>query len=161
MPWYGKIFKLAQQNIFEKFLASFLNTVKLRPLICIIKEHAFIYLFIHLQWTLMLQSITVGALAVNKQNCVCVVEEHCSRSYFSVFMSTRLLRSSTYSNQSNINTYYGCTVVIQDKPKTRFGKWIHGVLTYYIHFEHKKLCTAALTYATKFPKWFVSNTTVI
>ncbi len=34
--------------------------------------------------------------------------------------------------------------MIQDKPKTRFGKWIHDVLTYYIHFEHKKLRTAAL-----------------
>ncbi len=46
-----------------------------------------------------------------------------------------------YPNQSknslNINTYYRCTVVIQDKPKTRFGKWIHGVLAYYISFVSK------------------------
>ncbi len=42
----------------------------------------------------------------------------------------------------NIKTHK-CTVVIQDKPKTRFGKWIHDVLTYYINFEHKKLRTAA------------------
>ncbi len=34
--------------------------------------------------------------------------------------------------------------MIQDKPNTRFGKWIHGVLTY-INFEQKKLQTAALT----------------
>ncbi len=30
--------------------------------------------------------------------------------------------------------------MIQDKPKTRFGKRIHGVLAYYIHlvhFDHK------------------------
>ncbi len=37
--------------------------------------------------------------------------------------------------------------MIQDKPKTRFGKWIHGVLAYYIHFVNlntKKLQTVAL-----------------
>ncbi len=53
----------------------------------------------------------------------------------------------TSQNSSNINTYYRCTIVIQDKPKTRFGKWIHGVLAYYIHFVNlntKKLQTAAL-----------------
>ncbi len=39
--------------------------------------------------------------------------------------------------------------MIQDKPKTRFGKCIHCVLAYYInvvHFEHKKLRTAALSW---------------
>ncbi len=36
---------------------------------------------------LKLQSVTFGALAVNKQNCVHLTEEHCSRSYFSLFMS--------------------------------------------------------------------------
>ncbi len=38
--------------------------------------------------------------------------------------------------------------MIQDKPKTWFGKWIHDVLAYYINFvnfEHeKKLQKAAL-----------------
>ncbi len=32
--------------------------------------------------------------------------------------------------------------MIQDKLKTQFGKWIHGVLSYFIHFEtseHKKV----------------------
>jgi len=52
-----------------------------------------------MQWTLKLQFETFGALAVNKQNCTNLVEEHCSRSYFSLFMSitshtsTWLLRS--------------------------------------------------------------------
>ncbi len=56
----------------------------------------------------------------------------------------------TSLNSPNINTYYRCTVVIQDKPKTRFGKWIHGVLAYYInfvHFEHKKVTDCSF-------KWF-------
>ncbi len=50
---------------------------------------------------LKLQSVTFGALAVNKQNCVRLVEKHGSRSYFSLFMSTinhagtGLLRSGT------------------------------------------------------------------
>ncbi len=55
---------------------------------------------------LKLQSLTFGALAVNKQNCTHLVEEHCSRSYFSRFMSMtnhyELLRSGTYPNQSKI-----------------------------------------------------------
>ncbi len=48
---------------------------------------------------LKLQSVTFGAIAVNKQNCVHLAEEHCSRSYFFLFMSmtnhagTGLLRS--------------------------------------------------------------------
>ncbi len=92
-----------------------------------------------------------------------LAEEHCSRSYFSLFMSMTnhagdshmLLHGGTYPNQSKIvwiNTYYRCTVVIQDKPKTRFGKGIHGVLAYYIHFghfEHKKVtdCSFKLTFS--------------
>ncbi len=54
------------------------------------------------------QFVTFGALAVNKQNCVRLAEEHCSRSYFSLFMSmmnhagTGLLHSVTYPNQSKI-----------------------------------------------------------
>ncbi len=55
----------------------------------------------------------------------------------------------TSINSQNINIYYRCTVVIQDKPKTRFGKLIHCVLAYYInvvHFEHKKLRTVALSW---------------
>ncbi len=53
---------------------------------------------------LKLQSVTFGALVVNKQNCVRLAEEHCSRNYFSLFMSmmnhtgTGLLRSGTYPN---------------------------------------------------------------
>ncbi len=51
---------------------------------------------------LKLQSVPSGALAVNKQNCVHLVEEHCSRSYFSLFMSMTnhagLLRSSSTSS---------------------------------------------------------------
>ncbi len=56
--------------------------------------------------SLKLQSVTFVALAGTKQNCARVVEEHCSRSYFSLFMSmanhsgTGLLRSGTYPNQS-------------------------------------------------------------
>ncbi len=55
-----------------------------------------------------LQSVTFGALAVNKQNCMLLEEEHCSRSYFSLFMSmtnhagSGLLCSGTYLNQSKI-----------------------------------------------------------
>ncbi len=52
------------------------------------------------------------------------------------------LPTRTSLNCQNINTYYRCSVVTQDKPKTQFGKWIHGVLAYYInlvHFEHKKV----------------------
>ncbi len=55
-----------------------------------------------------MQSVTFGALAVNKQNCVRLAEKHCSRSYFSLFMSmtnqagTGLLLSGTYPNQSKI-----------------------------------------------------------
>ncbi len=58
--------------------------------------------------SLKMQSVTFGALAVNKQNCVRLAEEYCSRSYFSLFMSmtnhagTGLLRSGTYPNQSKI-----------------------------------------------------------
>uniref|UniRef100_A0A671SLZ8 Required for meiotic nuclear division protein 1 homolog n=1 Tax=Sinocyclocheilus anshuiensis TaxID=1608454 RepID=A0A671SLZ8_9TELE len=36
---------------------------------------------------LKLQSVTFGTLAVNKQNCMRLAEEHCSRSYFSLFLS--------------------------------------------------------------------------
>ncbi len=38
-------------------------------------------------YSLKLQSVTFGALVVHKQNYVHLVEEHCSRSYFSLFMS--------------------------------------------------------------------------
>ncbi len=49
--------------------------------------------------------------SVNKQNCVRLAEEHCSRIYFSLFMSmtnhagTGLLRSRPTWNILNINTY--------------------------------------------------------
>ncbi len=49
---------------------------------------------------LKLLSVTFGALAINKQNGVRLAEEHCSRSYVSLFMSMTnhadagLLRSS-------------------------------------------------------------------
>ncbi len=57
---------------------------------------------------LKLQSVSFGTLAFNTQNCVHLAEEHCSRSYFSLFMSmtnhagTGLLHSGTYPNQSKI-----------------------------------------------------------
>ncbi len=40
-----------------------------------------------INYILKLQSVTFSALAVNKQNCVRLAEEHCSRSYFSLLMS--------------------------------------------------------------------------
>ncbi len=57
---------------------------------------------------LKLQSVTFGALAVNKQNCVSLEEEYSCWIYFSLFMSMTnhagngLLRSGTYPNQSKI-----------------------------------------------------------
>jgi len=43
---------------------------------------SYIYYFM-----LKLRSVTFGDLSVNKENCICLVEEHCSWSYFSLFMS--------------------------------------------------------------------------
>ncbi len=82
----------------------------------------------------MWKNIEAGATSL----CSCLLTNHAG---------TGLLRSGIpepVQNSTNINL---CTVAIQDKPKTRFGKLIHGVLAYYIngvHFEHKKLRTVAL-----------------
>ncbi|XP_059379795.1 26S proteasome non-ATPase regulatory subunit 9-like isoform X2 [Carassius carassius] len=43
---------------------------------------------------LTLQSVTFDALVVNKQNCLRLAEEHCSRSYFSLFMSMKNLKGT-------------------------------------------------------------------
>ncbi len=84
-------------------------------------------------------------LKLQLQNCVCLAEEAaslclCLWRITQVLGYSAVVTTRTRLNSPIINTYYRCTVVIQDKPKTRFGKWIHGVLAYYIHlvhFEHK------------------------
>ncbi len=60
---------------------------------------------------LKLQSVIYGALAVNEQNCMRLAEEHCSRSYFSLFMSMTnhagngLLRSGSTSTSLKLSEY--------------------------------------------------------
>lgn len=60
---------------------------------------------------LKLQSVTFGDLAVNKQNCICLVEEHCSWRYFSLFMAmtshpdTGLFRSGTAHTNIKLSEY--------------------------------------------------------
>ncbi len=50
-----------------------------------------------------------------------------------------------------------CTIVIQDKPKTGFGKWIHGGVLAIIYIEKKKLRTAALRKSCLTLKFIVIN----
>ncbi len=69
-------------------------------------------------------------IAIHNQNRARLVEEQ-------VFMSMtnhagpgplRSAYTSTVWNSPNINTYYRCTEVIQDTPKTGFGEQIHDAL---------------------------------
>ncbi len=56
-------------------------------------------------YSLKLQSVTFGALAVNKLNCMRLAEEHCTSSLFMSMTNhagTGLLRSGTNPNQSKI-----------------------------------------------------------
>jgi len=50
-----------------------------------------------------------------------------SRSHWATSHPSQLRESGIKKNSPNINTYNRRTVVIQDKSKTRFGKWIHDV----------------------------------
>ncbi len=123
------------------FLCTYYGSIKLHTKAMYMKQdqnHPPHYIVFTRIGYLKLQSITFGALAVNKNNCMHLAEEHCSRNYVSLFMSmtnhagTGLHHSGFHQYQSEYKTYYTCTVVIQDKPKTRFGKLIH-VLSYYIY----------------------------
>jgi len=119
--WWRQVLKSHFPFSLKVNIPDFMSVMANTIIYCVSHEHTmtefsiWVKCSIHFrcanQWTLKLQHLTFGALVVNKQNCMRLAEEHCSRSTFSLFMSM---------------------MWFQGKTKTRFGQWSHDVLTHFI-----------------------------
>jgi len=68
---------------------------------------------LHINHSLTLQSVTFGTLAVNKQNCMRLAKERCSRSYFSLFMSMTRLGLHVVNNACYMLRNSACPVTMR------------------------------------------------
>ncbi len=102
---------------------------------CLWKEHK-----TEIKTNLKLQSITFGTALVLQKNIVAGATSLglCLWRITQVPHYSAAVPTRTSLNSLNINTYYRCTVVIQDKLKHGLERF-HGVLAYYTFWTKKSL----------------------